>query len=113
MVDQEISQHRVAEGSADERCHHRVSQGRAPLSQTESAKESGHYHRFVSMSDMKYDALTAQGIEILERVPIPDKLVPAHAHVEITAKKAAGYYSPETPKPDDSLDSLGRSLNKY
>src|SRR5207244_4615296 len=44
MVDQEISQHRVAEGSADERCHHRVSQGRAPLSQTESAKESGHYH---------------------------------------------------------------------
>src|SRR6516162_5539217 len=32
--------------------------------------------RFVSMSDMKYDALTAQGIEIVERVPIPDKLVP-------------------------------------
>jgi hypothetical protein len=31
MIDQEISQHRVAEGSADERCHHRVSQGRAPL----------------------------------------------------------------------------------
>jgi hypothetical protein len=24
-------------------CHHRVSQGRAPLSQTESAKDSGHY----------------------------------------------------------------------
>src|SRR6516225_5448155 len=33
MVDQEISQHRAAEGPADERCHHRVSQGRAPLSQ--------------------------------------------------------------------------------
>src|SRR5262245_36890278 len=32
MVDQKISQHRAAEGS-DERCHHRVSQGRAPLSQ--------------------------------------------------------------------------------
>src|SRR5262245_47677646 len=32
MVDQEISQHRAAEGS-DERCHHRVNQGRAPLSQ--------------------------------------------------------------------------------
>src|SRR4029434_1855975 len=43
MVDQEISQHRAAEGPADERCHHRVSQGRAPLSQTESAKDSGHY----------------------------------------------------------------------
>ena len=26
--------------------------------------------RFVSMSDMKYDALIAQGIEIVERVPI-------------------------------------------
>src|SRR5262249_711420 len=32
VVDQEISEHRVAEGPADERCHHRVSQGRAPLS---------------------------------------------------------------------------------
>jgi hypothetical protein len=39
--------------------------------------------------------------------------VPADAHVEITAKKAAGYYSPEMPKPDDSPDSLGRSLDKY
>ena len=28
--------------------------------------------RFVSMSDMKHDALTSQGIEIVERVPIPD-----------------------------------------
>ena len=32
--------------------------------------------RFVSMSDMKHDALTSQGIEIVERVPIPDELVP-------------------------------------
>jgi hypothetical protein len=43
VVDQKISEHRVAEGSADERCHHRVSQGGVPLSQTESAKDSGHY----------------------------------------------------------------------
>jgi hypothetical protein len=28
---------------ADERCHHRVSQDRVPLSQTESRKNSGHY----------------------------------------------------------------------
>src|SRR5260370_35819701 len=55
--------------------------------------------RFVSMSDMKYDALVGQGIEILERVPIPDKLWPAHSHVEIPAKKAAGHYSPQTPQP--------------
>src|SRR5262249_20165904 len=31
------SEHRVAEGPADERCHHRVTQSRVPLSQIESA----------------------------------------------------------------------------
>ena len=50
--------------------------------------------RFVSMSDMKYDALVGQGVEIVERVPIPDELVPADAHVEMEAKKAAGYFTP-------------------
>jgi GTP cyclohydrolase II len=60
--------------------------------------------RFVSMSDMKYDALVGQGIDIVERVPIPDHLIPADAHVEIAAKKAAGYYAPEPPKRDDALD---------
>jgi GTP cyclohydrolase II len=69
--------------------------------------------RFVSMSDMKYDALVQQGVEIVERVPIPDYLVPADAHVEIAAKKAAGYYSPEAPKPQDPTDSIGRALDKY
>jgi GTP cyclohydrolase II len=69
--------------------------------------------RFVSMSDMKYDALVQQGVEIVERVPIPDELVPADAHVEIAAKKAAGYYSPEPPKSQDLTDSVGRALDKY
>jgi GTP cyclohydrolase II len=55
--------------------------------------------RFVSMSNMKHDALTRQGIEIVERVPIPDDLVPGDASVEMTAKKAAGYFS-EEPEPD-------------
>jgi GTP cyclohydrolase II len=68
--------------------------------------------RFVSMSDMKYDALVEQGVEIVERVAIPDDLVPADAQVEIAAKKAAGYYSPDPPKPEP-LGSLGRSLDKY
>jgi GTP cyclohydrolase II len=63
---------------------------------------------FVSMSDMKYDALIGQGIEIAERVPIPDQLIPADAHVEIAAKKAAGYYTPEPTKRDGALDSIGR-----
>src|SRR5215510_1784412 len=69
--------------------------------------------RFVSMSDMKYDALTAQGIDIIERVPIPDELVPADAHVEIAAKKAAGYYSPTPRTPEEVETSIGRALEKY
>ena len=69
--------------------------------------------RFVSMSDMKYDALTAQGVNIIERVPLPDELIPADAHVEIAAKKAAGYYAPEPPKPQDLTNSVGRPLEKY
>jgi GTP cyclohydrolase II len=63
------------------------------------------------MSDMKHDALTSQGIEIVERVPIPDDLVPADAHVEIAAKKAAGYYTAEPQQ--DPANPVGRSLEKY
>jgi len=66
--------------------------------------------RFISMSDMKYDALVGQGIEIIERVPIPDALVPADAQVEIAAKKAAGYYS--APAPQRPSDTVGRALDK-
>jgi GTP cyclohydrolase II len=69
--------------------------------------------RFVSMSDMKHDALVGQGIEIVERVPIPNELIPADAHVEIAAKKAAGYYAPEPPKPESVLASTGRKLENY
>ncbi|QOZ07391.1 GTP cyclohydrolase II [Bradyrhizobium sp. CCBAU 51765] len=69
--------------------------------------------RFLSMSDMKYDALTSQGIHIVERVPIPLELIPADAHVEIAAKKAAGYYSTDIA-PEQSVDGVvGRSLEKY
>ncbi len=56
--------------------------------------------RFVSMSDMKYAPLIRQGIEIAERVAIPDALVPADARVEIDAKKAAGYFSPDPAASD-------------
>src|SRR5215472_10099872 len=69
--------------------------------------------RLVSMSDMKYDALVGQGVEIGERVAIPDALVPADAHVEIAAKKAAGYFTPEPQKPQAVTDTVGRDLSKY
>jgi GTP cyclohydrolase II len=69
--------------------------------------------RFVSMSDMKHDALVSQGIDIVERIPIPPELVPPDAHVELEAKKAAGYYTPEPPKPEDLAKTAGRPLEKY
>jgi GTP cyclohydrolase II len=70
--------------------------------------------RFVSMSNMKYDALAAGGIEIGERVPIPDDLVPPDASVEMEAKKAAGYFTPEGPPSADALRSVvGRDLGKF
>ena len=65
--------------------------------------------RFVSMSDMKHDALVSQGIEIVERIAIPDDLVPPDAQVEINAKRAAGYYSPDTAA--DPVNARGRSLD--
>jgi GTP cyclohydrolase II len=67
--------------------------------------------RFVSMSNMKYDALVRSGIEIVERVPIPAELIPADARVEMDAKMAAGYYT-EGPVPDGGElgKAKGRSL---
>ena len=38
-------------------------------------------HRLVSMSNMKYDAIVRSGIEVGERVKIPDYLIPADAKV--------------------------------
>jgi GTP cyclohydrolase II len=69
-------------------------------------------HRFVSMSDMKHDAITSSGIEILERIPIPDELVPADAKVEMEAKKAAGYFTKDKVKGDEELLQVkGRDLD--
>jgi len=70
--------------------------------------------RFVSMSNMKYDALAAGGVEIGERVPIPAELVPPDASVEMEAKKAAGYYTPEGAPTADALRGVvGRDFGKF
>ena len=69
--------------------------------------------RFLSMSDMKYDALVEHGIDIVERVPIPDELIPPDAHVEIEAKKAAGYYTSAPEAIFDLTEAIGRPLEKY
>ena len=69
--------------------------------------------RFASMSDMKHDSLVNQGIQIKERLDIPDELIPEDAHVEMEAKKAAGYFTSKTPKSDESLDAVvGRKINE-
>jgi len=69
--------------------------------------------RFMSMSNMKHDAIVGSGIEIRERVPIPDSLVPDDAKVEIEAKKAAGYYArDEVPRPEDLKAVVGRKLDE-
>jgi GTP cyclohydrolase II len=68
-------------------------------------------HRLVSMSNDKYDAITGSGIEVGERVKIPDALVPADAHVEIEAKIAAGYFTDGSVPTEAELAQVkGRGL---
>jgi GTP cyclohydrolase II len=67
--------------------------------------------RMVSMSNMKYNAIIQAGIEIVERIPIPDDLIPQDARVEIEAKKAAGYYTTGDVLNADGLAEVkGRGL---
>ncbi len=67
--------------------------------------------RFVSMSNMKYDAVVRAGIKIVERVPIPDELIPADARVEMDAKMAAGYFTEgAVPDGNELAKAKGRSL---
>merc|ERR1712232_1043403 len=66
-------------------------------------------HRFISMSDMKYNAIVATGIKIEERIEIPPEMVPKDAHVEIAAKVFAGYHagkSFEKSKTDENLSAV-------
>jgi len=68
-------------------------------------------HRLVSMSNMKYDAITGSGIEVGERVNIPDELIPADARVEMDAKMAAGYFTPgAVPDAEELRKAKGRGL---
>jgi len=60
---------------------------------------------------MKYDAIVKSGIEVGERVPIPDGLIPADARVEMDAKMAAGYFSDAGAlDPEQLAEAKGRGL---
>jgi GTP cyclohydrolase II len=68
-------------------------------------------HRLVSMSNLKYDAIVGSGIEVGERVKIPEDLIPDDARVEMDAKKAAGYFTDgEVPDAQRLAQTKGRSL---
>jgi GTP cyclohydrolase II len=72
-----------------------------------------HIHRFVSMSNVKYNAITGSGITIGTRVKIPDDLIPADARVEIEAKVAAGYYTEGSVPPPEMLATVkGRGFDE-
>lgn len=69
--------------------------------------------RWASMSNMKHGALAAAGIEVVERVAIPDALIPPDARVEMDAKVAAGYFSVEAPPAEAELAlAKGRGLHE-
>lgn len=46
----------------------------------------------LSMSSDKYSAITGAGIEVMQRVSLPEDMVPRDALVEISAKISAGYH---------------------
>lgn len=68
-------------------------------------------HNLHSMSNMKYNAIVDSGIEVVNRISIPDGLIPQDAQVEMEAKKAAGYFNTEPPKTADDLKKVkGRDI---
>ena len=69
-------------------------------------------HHLHSMSNMKYDAIVGSGIEVVNRLSIPDHLVPADAQVEIQAKKAAGYFSDDGVDQKEFDATQGRKLEE-
>ena len=72
-------------------------------------------HNLMSMSNMKYDAIVGSGIEVVNRREIPDDLIPEDAHVEMEAKKTAGYFSADKKKVKNTaeLDQVkGRKIEE-
>lgn len=62
------------------------------------------------MSDMKFNAIVSEGIQIIKRIPIPDDMIPEDSKVEIEAKVAAGYFTTgKIPTADELKAVKGRS----
>ena len=62
--------------------------------------------RFISMSNMKYEAIREAGIEVLERIELPKHMQPKDSDVEMTAKIAAGYYTKGIIPTEKDLENI-------
>lgn len=62
---------------------------------------------------MKYNAIVNTGIKIVNRIEIPQELVPADAQVEITAKVFHGYNAGEAYKGIDEADMANTKGRDY
>lgn len=70
--------------------------------------------KMLSMSNMKHDAIVDSGIKILERIPIPDEMIPSDSRVEIDAKINAGYFTTGKQITMDDLAAVrGRGWEKW
>ncbi|KAI3635462.1 hypothetical protein MIR68_006100 [Amoeboaphelidium protococcarum] len=69
--------------------------------------------RFLSMSHHKYDALVKSGIEVRERVEIPESMIPEDSKVEIEAKIASGYKSSKVVTAENLLNTKGRDYADF
>lgn len=63
---------------------------------------------------MKHDAIVDSGIKILERIPIPEDMIPSDSRVEIDAKINAGYFTTGKQYTMDELAQVkGRGWEKW
>lgn len=70
--------------------------------------------RMLSMSNMKHDAIVGSGIKILERIPIPEEMIPSDSRVEIDAKINAGYFTTGKQYTMEELTQVrGRGWEKW
>lgn len=60
----------------------------------------------ISMSNMKYDAIVGSGIPIIERVPIPQEMLPPDSMVEMEAKIASGYFTKGQVPTETELETV-------
>jgi GTP cyclohydrolase II len=63
------------------------------------------------MSNLKFEPIVDSGIAVVERIAIPEALIPADARVEMDAKKAAGYFTEAVPDTAELALPKGRGLS--